>query len=63
MPIRESRGFCEVLETHDRWVPGFGDLIEAGLNEGAAGFVGGDYGDCIFARWWMPSLGVVVNGA
>jgi hypothetical protein len=34
----ESGGFCEVLETHDRWVPGFGDLIEAGLNEGAAGF-------------------------
>ena len=38
-----------------------GDLIEAGLNEGAAGFAR-DYGDCIFARWRMPSLGVAVNG-
>ena len=34
--IRESGGFCEVLETHDRRVPLSGDLIEAGLNECAA---------------------------
>ena len=42
--------------------PKFGDLIEAGLNEGAAGFARG-YGNCIFTRWWMSSLGVAVNGA
>jgi hypothetical protein len=44
--IRESGGFCEVrgaiLGRRDA------DLIEAGLNEGAASFARLGYGDCIF---------------
>jgi hypothetical protein len=44
------------------WRGAGADLIEAGLNEGAAGFARG-YGDCIFTRRRMSSLGVVVNGA
>ena len=48
---RGSRSTCSEI-----W-----DLIEAGLNEGAAGFARrGLSGDCIFARWRMPSLGVAV---
>ena len=42
---------------------GVWDLIEAGLNEAAAGFARQGYGDCIFTRWQMSSLGVAVNGA
>ena len=44
-----------------RAIEGFGDpgdLIEAGLNEGAAGFARWGYGDCIFTRWRMASFGV-----
>ena len=44
-----------------RAIEGFGDpgdLIEAGLNEGAAGFARWGYGDCIFTRWRMASYGV-----
>jgi hypothetical protein len=39
------------------------DLIEAGLNEGAAGLALGDYGDCVFLRRRMPTLGVAANSA
>ena len=44
-----------------RAIEGFGDpgdLIEAGLNEGAAGFARWGYGDCIFTCWRMASFGV-----
>jgi hypothetical protein len=40
-PAWESGGFCEVPAARDRWVPRVGDLIEAGLNEGAVGFARG----------------------
>jgi hypothetical protein len=57
----ESGGFCEVPAARDRWVPRVGDLIEARLNEGAAGFARGLW-ELYFTRWQMSSLGVALNG-